>query len=74
MSRDIFHQTRVLRAPSKLALNTSREGAATAALDKLFQCLTILMVKNFFLISNLNLPPFSLELFPLVLLGLFGLI
>jgi len=25
------------------------------------------MVKNFFLISNLNLPPFSLEPFPLVL-------
>jgi len=27
-SRDIFHQPRVLTAPSNLALNTAREGAA----------------------------------------------
>jgi len=26
MSRDIFHQTRLLRAPSSLALSTAREG------------------------------------------------
>ena len=31
------------------------------------QCFTTLMVKNFFLISNLNLPSFSLQPFPLVL-------
>jgi len=67
MSRDIFHQTRLLRAPSNLALSTAREGAATASLGSLGQCLTTLMVKNFFLISNLNLPSFSLEPFPLVL-------
>jgi len=67
MSRDIFHQPRVLRAPSNLALNTAREGAATASLDSLGQCLTTLMVKNFFLTSDLNLPSFSLEPFPLVL-------
>jgi len=48
-------------------LNTAREGAATASLDNLGQCFTTLMVKNFFLISHLNLPSFSLELFPLVL-------
>jgi len=35
MSRDIFHQARLLRAPSNLALNTAREGAATAFLGKL---------------------------------------
>ena len=48
-------------------LNTSREGAATASLGNLCQCFTTLTVKNFFLISNLNLPSFSLKLFPLVL-------
>jgi len=67
MSRDIFHQTTVLRAPSNLALNTAREGAATASLGNLCQCLTTLMMKNFFLISHLNLPSFSLQPFPLVL-------
>jgi len=56
MGRDIFHYTRLLRAPSNLALDTSREGAVTASLAKLFQCLTALIVKNFFLISDLNLP------------------
>jgi len=67
MSRDIFHQHRLLRAPSNLALNPAREGAATAPLGNLGQCFTILMGKNFFLISNLNLLSSSLESFPLVL-------
>jgi len=67
MGRDTFHQTRLLRAPSNPALNTAREGAATASVGNLFQCFTTLMVKNFFLISNLDLPSFSLEPFPLVL-------
>jgi len=49
MGRDIFHQTKVLRAPSSLALNTAREGAATASLGSLGQGLTSLMGKNFFL-------------------------
>lgn len=35
-------------------LNTSRDGASTSSLGSL--CLTTLMEKNFFLISNLNLP------------------
>ena len=47
--------------------NASREGAATASLGNLFQCLTTLMVKNFFLIFDLNLPSFSLKPLPLVL-------
>jgi len=55
MGRDTFHQTRLLKAPPSLALNTSREGAATTPLDNLFPCLTTLIVKNFFLISLLNL-------------------
>jgi len=67
MSRYIFRQTRLLRAPSNLALNPAREGAVTASLGNLGQCFTNLMVKNFFLISHLNLPSFSLKPFPLVL-------
>jgi len=62
--------TRLLKAPSNLALNTSREGASTAPLGNLFQCLTTLIVKKFFLISNLNLPSFSLKPLPLALLSL----
>jgi len=62
MGRDTFHQ---LRAPSSLALSTAREGAATASLGNLFLCLTTLRVKNFFLISNLKLPSFSLKPLPL---------
>jgi len=55
----------LLKAPSSLALNTAREGAPTAALGSLLQCLTTLAVKDFFLISDLNLPSFSLK--PLLL-------
>jgi len=56
MGRDTFHHTRLLKSPSNLASNTSREGAATASLANLFRCLTTLRVKNFFFIANLNLP------------------
>ncbi|KAK4822238.1 hypothetical protein QYF61_011879 [Mycteria americana] len=42
-------------------------GASTTSLGNLFQCLTTLIVKNFFLISSLNLPSFSLKPLPLVL-------
>ncbi|NXN38925.1 ACRBP protein, partial [Rhinoptilus africanus] len=54
--RDTSPWTRLLKAPSSLALSTSMEGASTASLGSLFQCLTTLIVKNIFLISNLNLP------------------
>jgi len=67
IGRDPFHQTRVLRAPSSLALNPDREGAATASLGSLGHGLTSLTVKNFFIISHLNLPSFSLKPSPLVL-------
>ena len=52
-------------------LNTSRDGNSTTSLSSLFQCLTTLSVKKFFLISNLNLPWHNLRPLPLVLsLGL----
>jgi len=50
---DIFHYTRLLKALSNLALNTSSEGAAIASLGSLFQCLTTLIAKisSFYLIQ-----------------------
>jgi len=54
VGRDTFQWTNLLQAPFHLALNTSREGAATASLGNL-------IVKNFFLISNLNLPSFQFK-------------
>jgi len=68
MGTDPFHQTRVLQAPSNLALSTAREGAATVSLGSLRQGLTVLRVENFFLTSNLYLLSFSLKPSPLVLL------
>ena len=59
-----LHQ--ILKVPSNLALNTSREGTSTMSLGNLCQCLTTLTGKNFFLRSNLNLPSFSLKLLPLI--------
>jgi len=58
----------LLKVPFSLALNASREGASTTSLGNLFQCLTTPTVKNFFLISSLNLPSSSLKPFHLVLL------
>jgi len=63
MGRNTFHQTRLLKAPSNLSLNPAKEGAVTASLGNLGQGLTTLRVKNFFLISNLKLPFFSLKPF-----------
>jgi len=68
MGRDSFNQIRVLRAPSSLAWNVPRDGAATTSLGNLCQGFNTLMAKNFFLISSLNLPSFSLKPLPLVLL------
>ena len=61
MSKDIFKQIRVLRALSSLTLNVSRDGASTTSLGNLFQGFTTLMVKNFLLISSLNLPSLRLN-------------
>lgn len=49
------HQTKLLKAPSDLALNTSTEGATATSLPNLFQCLTTRWVKNVLLISILSL-------------------
>jgi len=46
---------------------SSRDQASTISLGILFQHLTILWVKNFFLTLNLNLPSSSLKPFPFVL-------
>ena len=59
------HQTRLPRATSSLALNAPGDGALTASLGNLLQCVTTLWVKNFLLISSLNLPCLSLKPFPL---------
>jgi len=56
-----------LRAPFSLTLNVSRDGTSTTSLGSAFQCLTTLIVKNFFM-SSLNLPSFSLKSLPLAVL------
>ena len=56
-----------LSTTSKRFLNTSRDGDSTTSLGILFQCLTTLSVKKFFLISNLNLPWLNLRPFHLIL-------
>ena len=66
MCRVANHQTRLPRATSSLALNACRDGASTASLGNLFQCITS-WVKKFLPISDLNLPCLSLKPFPLVL-------
>jgi len=67
MIKHIFNQTRLLRAPSNLVLNVSRDGASTTSLGNPFQSFTTPTVKNFFLITSLNLPSLSLKPSPLVL-------
>lgn len=67
MGRDIQHQNKLVRASSKLALNTSRCGASPTPLGILFQCITTFSTKIFFLISNPKLFSFSFKPFTLVL-------
>jgi len=62
----IWYQTRLPRAPSNLAMNTTRDGASAASLGSLLQHLTTPSVKNFLLTSNLNLSSCSLKQFLLV--------
>ena len=45
-----------LSTKSTLFLNTSRDGGSTMSVDSLFQYLTTLAKKKFFLKSKLNLP------------------
>jgi len=67
ISRDIFNWIGLLRAPSNMAWDVSRDGASPTSLHNLCQGFTTLSVKNFFLISSLNLPSFSFRSSPLVL-------
>ena len=53
------------QSPSSLALNVSRNGASTTTLSNLFQCLTILTIKDFFLIIQSKSPHFQCETAPL---------
>ena len=53
----------MLRAPSSLTFSGSRNGASITSLGNLCQCLTTLIVENFFLVSNINLPSFHLKPF-----------
>ncbi|KAM9522130.1 uncharacterized protein ACIB01_015955 [Guaruba guarouba] len=55
----------LLQALSNLALNTARDGAATASLGTLCLCLSTLTGKNFCLRAHLNLPSGRLKPFPL---------
>ncbi|KAK4819077.1 hypothetical protein QYF61_025310 [Mycteria americana] len=56
----------VAQSPIQPGLEHFQGWGITAALGNLLQCLTTLTVKNFFLVSNLNLPSFSLKPSPLV--------
>lgn len=47
----------LFRCMSSYVSNTSKEGDPTTSLGSLHQCLTILMVNNFFLIPDGNFPP-----------------
>jgi len=68
MGRDTTHQTKLPRAPSNLGLSASSDGTSTAPLHGQCQCLTTLIMQNFFLISNLNVSSSSLKPLLLVLL------
>ena len=47
--------SQVLRTHSKLTLDVDRDGTSTSYLGNLFQCCATLTVKDFLLISHLNL-------------------
>jgi len=47
VGRNVFQQIELLRALSDLTLNTSSDGASTAALGNLCKCLATLIIKKF---------------------------
>lgn len=59
MTRDIFSQIRLLRAPPKLTLNVSRDETYITSLSNLCKCFINFILKNFLLISYLNQPSLS---------------
>lgn len=56
-----------LSTTSKCLLTSSRNSNSVTSLRNMFQCLTILLVMNFFLICSLNFSQLRLRLFPFVL-------
>lgn len=65
MGRSTSDQIKLPKSPSSLALNTSKDGASTASLGDLFQCLIPLVAEKFFLEIRLNPAYFNLK--PLLL-------
>lgn len=57
----------MLRAFSKCLLNIDSLGASTTFLGSFFQCLTTILVKEGFLMYNINLPWCSFKLFQCIL-------
>lgn len=54
-NKETYSCIRLLRAASNLTWSVFSDGASTTSLGTLSQCLTTLIVRNFFLISYLNL-------------------
>lgn len=69
LTTNTAHQTMFLNTTSTLSLNTSRDGDSTTSLDNVFQSLSTLPEKKFYLISNLNLLWYNLRPLPLVLIS-----
>ena len=67
MNGNMHSYIRLPRALPGLALKISSDRASSISLGNLFHCLTTLTVKDFFLVSNLNLPSLSLKPLPLFL-------
>lgn len=63
-----FQVDHIAQSPIKPDLECPMDGVSITSLSKLFQCSAALLVKIFFLPSNLNLPCFSLKSLPFVLL------
>jgi len=53
------------QSPIETDLGCVQEQGITTSPGNLCQCLTTFITKSFYLISNLNLPSFSLKMFPL---------
>lgn len=56
MGRNTLNEVMLLRAPFNLVLNTSRNEAPTTSPGNMYQCVTTLAVKNFFLTIHPNVP------------------
>jgi len=67
MGRYTVYYIRLPKATSSMTMNASRDETSTTSLDKVFQCLTIIIVMKFFLMSNLNIPPLSFNPLAIVL-------